>query len=1127
MIIANKNEISQMRVGNDEIGILVKKGDEIYLTQNLAQYAFSSYPFLKNKSILRNVPVDFVNFFDSIPSGPMNECYKYTLNDKDNTELFNQGYNDIDNKVKISKEIFPGQNRTAIDIRPTYEGNKCRQLLLDYNTTYSITTTFSGGEPYSTSTSTSKVFKTKKKKRFKQNEVIYINNYLKNAEEFRKTDFCTLQQCFKEMVGLEGTYTIELAKTGIPYTGPFYYSGKANIIIKGNGQTLLGENCGVLNNDEHQRSVFEWASSGTITFQNVTLKNQYTRNEYGFDNSAGETFGMTSGNVIAIKSTFTGLQDTLRLVGHGYFENCTIEGDVDFIWAESGFEAALFQNCTINCLCDLTRSSPNSCIVAPRMSKTPLVGKGIVIKDSTINIADNVRTYLGRNPWSSYNDWYNNASFINCNILSPTTNNSNTFVGGDTWLRLSRWSNAAASPTDSKYIGFKDYNLTLNGNPFTTKILKKTTTYNIVTEITTTDKTKTYVGKDYNFGIYTTLNSTAYIATGYKARFIRYSRSMESLKTYSNTLSFSDAKHYYEFVVGFPELNRTECDISKSNASEWLSFLGNKMTTVSGYTGTAYSIDDVISALDKALLALYSPALTGKTYKNSRSMWWSSSSSSGGIYTNGVIPLYNNSTGYPDSVYNCYTGQTEKISNTSISTATSTASLSAKLKNLCPFGRVNSSAFSSCYIASGQPDWNTLFNGASCKYGLTPRSCGYISAKNNTNYGCPLYAAVSRCNTHGTSCIWRNKGIYTNVLDEYGNIIGRKSTKSGTVPTLSADDKSDLVPAITQNGVTMLISDYCKIINKIEMPKLIIRKRSTTDGAILNTQIINLNFDNPNNSDVYLKSYSYHKTFTIEGEPITDIVIEDEEGDEDIRTGYRPYTGAIPADENSSKTLTKEVTRSTTLSGDTKTEEKVTTKVIRYKTVHYDLIDGRANNCPELDSADVSAEYAGANNILNRVWDVNNEKFITSPNKWTDYQEFSTISDSSSCGTDNNAITFIFGSNAFADTFEYNTNKVKGTITNKDGAVLNVDCSSGGKVTSNGRNTDIQFNKGAKISFNSSKNCRVYTTCYPGYGNIKITAGGTSASGESANLDISDECTVTLESLNDTSYLQAIYIIKG
>ena len=267
------------------------------------------------------------------------------------------------------------------------------------------------------------------------------------------------------------------------------------------------------------------------------------------------------------------------------------------------------------------------------MAKTPIIGKGIVIKDSTINIADNVRTYLGRNPWSSYDSWYNNASFINCNILSPTTNNSSTFVGGDTWLRLSRWSNAAASPTDSKYIGFKDYNLTLNGDPFTTKILKKTTTYNIVTEITTTDKTKTYVGKDYSFNIYTTLNQNAYIATGYKARFIKYSGSIESLKVYSNTLSFSDAKHYYEFVVGFPELNRTECDISKSSASEWLSFLSNKMTTVSGYTGTAYSIDDITSAMGKALSALYSPALTGKTYKNGRSMWWSSSSSSGGKVT--------------------------------------------------------------------------------------------------------------------------------------------------------------------------------------------------------------------------------------------------------------------------------------------------------------------------------------------------------------------------------------------------------------------------------------------------------------------------------------------------------------
>ncbi len=87
---------------------------------------------------------------------------------------------------------------------------------------------------------------------------------------------------------------------------------------------------------------------------------------------------------------FLGWQDTL-LVNRGrhYFENCYIEGHVDFIF---GGATAFFERCHIHCLRDgyITAAS------------TPAgAAHGLVFADCRITGADGVKTYLGR-PWRNF-----------------------------------------------------------------------------------------------------------------------------------------------------------------------------------------------------------------------------------------------------------------------------------------------------------------------------------------------------------------------------------------------------------------------------------------------------------------------------------------------------------------------------------------------------------------------------------------------------------------------------------------------------------------------------------------------------------------------------------------------------
>ncbi|HWA85016.1 MAG TPA: pectinesterase family protein [Opitutus sp.] len=87
---------------------------------------------------------------------------------------------------------------------------------------------------------------------------------------------------------------------------------------------------------------------------------------------------------------FLGWQDTILLNrGRDYFDNCYIEGHVDFIF---GGATAFFDRCRIHCLRDgyITAAS------TPKGQRF-----GFVFAGCTIDAADGVKTYLGR-PWRGF-----------------------------------------------------------------------------------------------------------------------------------------------------------------------------------------------------------------------------------------------------------------------------------------------------------------------------------------------------------------------------------------------------------------------------------------------------------------------------------------------------------------------------------------------------------------------------------------------------------------------------------------------------------------------------------------------------------------------------------------------------
>lgn len=232
----------------------------------------------------------------------------------------------------------------------------------------------------------------------------YIRHYDYVVAKDGSGDFFTVQEAINAVPDFrKESRTTILIRPGIYKEKLIIPESKINI-------SLIGQNGTVISGDDY-------ASKKNVFGENMSTSGSSTCYIYGhdfyaenitFENKAGEVGQAVAcfinGDRAMFKNCrFLGYQDTLYTYGKDsrqYYEDCYIEGSVDFIF---GWSTAVFNRCTIN-------SKRNGYITAPATDK----GKkyGYVFIDCDLTADKNVdKVYLSR-PWRPYGQ----TVFINCNM---------------------------------------------------------------------------------------------------------------------------------------------------------------------------------------------------------------------------------------------------------------------------------------------------------------------------------------------------------------------------------------------------------------------------------------------------------------------------------------------------------------------------------------------------------------------------------------------------------------------------------------------------------------------------------------------------------------------------------------
>jgi pectin methylesterase-like acyl-CoA thioesterase len=142
--------------------------------------------------------------------------------------------------------------------------------------------------------------------------------------------FCSVQGAI-DLVPASNTSAVTITiATGI-YHEIVYFKSKSNVTFMGqdrNGTVIEGTNNNNLNPSTKGRALFGADSSNTVSFRNLTIKNQTPQG-----GSQAEALRLEGCDKCVVRdATIISLQDTLLWSGRIYANNCLIEGNVDFVW---------------------------------------------------------------------------------------------------------------------------------------------------------------------------------------------------------------------------------------------------------------------------------------------------------------------------------------------------------------------------------------------------------------------------------------------------------------------------------------------------------------------------------------------------------------------------------------------------------------------------------------------------------------------------------------------------------------------------------------------------------------------------------------------------------------------------
>jgi len=221
-----------------------------------------------------------------------------------------------------------------------------------------------------------------------------------------------------------------------------------------------------MNGSTSTRPTF-YFSGASLVLENITLENTALRSVV----SQAEALYFASGTgftVAAGHSSFLSNQDTIQTSGRGWFYDCFIEGNVDFIWGTS--DATLIEGSSLHFLNDAGGAATYNLFVARTgatiaATANGTVGKGYVALDSTVAVDANVTALFGRDAGGS--GFYDQAALVNVTFTGAGT------IGAGLWTT----GTAPLSLGDSSYVGWKSAGCTgldlasLTTSPLTSAVI--------------------------------------------------------------------------------------------------------------------------------------------------------------------------------------------------------------------------------------------------------------------------------------------------------------------------------------------------------------------------------------------------------------------------------------------------------------------------------------------------------------------------------------------------------------------------------------------------------------------------------------------------------------------------------
>jgi hypothetical protein len=177
-----------------------------------------------------------------------------------------------------------------------------------------------------------------------------------------------------------------------------------------------------------------------LVLENLTFKNTAVRAQL----AQAEALYFASGagyRLAANNCTFSSHQDTIQTTGQAWIFGSNIEGNTDFIWGYG--DVTLVEKCSLRVINDSAGATYSIFVSRTGSTAASAVGKGYVLKDSTVAVDAGISAAYGRDPGGT--GFYDQVALVN-----------NTFTGSGK-LASGLWVTTTAPSRlgDSTYVGWK------------------------------------------------------------------------------------------------------------------------------------------------------------------------------------------------------------------------------------------------------------------------------------------------------------------------------------------------------------------------------------------------------------------------------------------------------------------------------------------------------------------------------------------------------------------------------------------------------------------------------------------------------------------------------------------------